>query len=176
MTTVSGCPSRHQDPANVFAKVLLDRDFLCSFFFFPLNTDESFSSGEKEDTRTRHPLVKVDGREGVVPYEGRGNERVYLEESESSSSREGERRRRLADSDGRTSRPGIVTTHRRIRKAKSCGRKRKMKSLQRPRVAEELLAKDTTLSLQQSTSSQAEQWETAGSSICQTVSKNIILQ
>lgn len=146
------------------------------FFFFTLNTDESFSSGEKEDTRTRHPLVKVDGREGVVPYEGRGDERVHLEESESSSSREGERRRRLADSDDRTLRPGIVTTHRRIRKAKSCGRKRKMKSLQRPRVAEELLAKDTTLSLQQSTSSQAEQWETAGSSICQTVSKNIILQ
>lgn len=157
-------------------RVLLDPDLFFSFsFIFSSNTDESFGSGEREDTRGRHPLAAADGKESADLYYGKGNERVCLEESDGSSSREGEPRRRLVDSDETSLRPGIVTTHRRIKKAKSSSRKRKvMRSLQQSHVAEELLANDGRLSLQQSTSSQAEHWEAAGSSSCQTVSEHII--
>lgn len=146
----------------------------CDFSFFLIflsmvTTDESFSSGEREDTRTHLPLL--DGKERFISYEGKGNEPVHLDESDSSSWRELEQRRRLVDSDERTFSPGIVTAHRRIKKARTASRKRKMKSLQQSHVADELLAKDRTLNLPQHTSSQVEQWETAGSSICQSVSK-----
>lgn len=135
-----------------------------------VNTDECLSSGEREDTCTR--LLLVDGKERFLSYEGKGNERVHLDESESCSWRELEQRRSLVDSDERTFSPGIVSAHRRIKKAKTSSRKRRMKSLQQTHVADELLAKDRTLHLPQSTSSQDEPWETAGSSSSQSVSKN----
>lgn len=132
----------------------------CDFSSFYFNTDESFGSEEREDTCTRLPLV--DGKERSPSYEGKGNEQVHSDDSESFSWRELEHRRS----------PGIVAAHRRIKKAKSSGRKRKMKSLQQSSVAEELLAKDGSGNLPQSSYSQPEPWETAGSSICQPVSED----
>lgn len=127
-----------------------------------LNTDVCLGSGERQDTRSGLPLVEAKKR--FAPDEGERNEQMHLEESESSSWGEGEQRRRSVDSEQRTSTPGIVTARRRgKRKMKSCG--------QRPHVAAELRAQDKTLNLPQSTSSQVEQWETAPSSVCQSVSE-----
>lgn len=152
------------------------------FVTFPLwiclsvvNTDERLSSGEREDTCTRLPLV--DGKERFLSYEGTRNKPVHVDESDGSSWGEGEQRGRLVDSDERTFCPGIVAAHRRITKAKARGRKRKMKSLQQSHVADELLTQDRTVNLPQSTSAQVEQWETAGSgsSISQSVSEPNVL-
>lgn len=150
-----------------------------------MNTDESFNSGEKEENSTRacHPLVKVDGKESFFLYEEKGNEWVYLEESDgpalgqqSSSSREEEQqRKRLMDPDERTFCSGTVTAADRcIKKAKASSCERKKKSLQQARVADELVAIGRTLDLQQSKSLHAEHWEAAGSAAGQPVSKNII--
>lgn len=135
-------------------------------FYLSFNADENVSSGEREDALARPPLVE----DRLILCEGKGNERVHLEEWESSSRREGEHRGRVLDSEQRTFSSGIVTAQRRIKKAKTSSGKRKMKSLQRVHKADELLAKDKT---PQSTSSLVDQWETAGPSICQSVSENM---
>lgn len=155
------------------------------FYLVMLNTDES-SSGEKEDNSkcTRHPPFKVCREESFISYEEKKNERVYLEESDgptlsvrSSSSTEGQQRKMLIDSDEKPFRHGNVTVHQRNKTAyaKTSSHKRNMKSHHKSRVADELVVRDRTPNIQQSTSSQAEQRETKRSAPCQTVRKKIII-
>lgn len=151
------------------------------FYLVMLNTDE-ISSGEKEDnsTCTRHPPFKDCRKESFILYEEKKNERVYLEESDgptlsvqSSSSTEGQQRKMLVDSDEKPFRHGNVTVHQcnKTAYAKTSSHKRNMKSHHKSRVADELVVRDRTPNIQQSTSLQAEQRETKRSAPCQTVRK-----